>query len=114
MATERTIPGEVRIFLNHIYEFKKGVRNMVLYTMNREYEEFAVRRLENQNISYMIQKVGFFGKPECMEAIHHIIIRPLNKLTPEEGFILGAMLGYDICQQCKRYCGKKGGIKIAV
>ena len=68
MATERTIPGEVRIFLNHIYEFKKGVRNMVLYTMNREYEEFAVRRLENQNISYIIQKVGpnkinlFFGK----------------------------------------------------
>ena len=120
MATERTIPGEVRIFLNHIYEFKKGVRNMVLYTMNREYEEFAVRRLENQNISYMIQKVGpnkitlFFGKPECWGPIRHIIIRPLNKLTPEEDFILGAMLGYDICQQCKRYCGKKGGIKIAV
>ena len=120
MATVRTIPGVVRLFLNHIYEFKKGVRNMVLYTMNREYEEFAVRRLENQNISYMIQKVGpnkinlFFGKPECMEAIRHIIIRPLNKLTPEEDFILGAMLGYDICQQCKRYCGKKGGIKIAV
>ena len=25
---------------------------MVLYTMNREYTEFAIRRLENQNISY--------------------------------------------------------------
>lgn len=58
MATERIIPGEVRIFLNHIYEFKKGVRNMVLYTMNREYTEFAIRRLENQNISYTIQEVG--------------------------------------------------------
>ena len=57
MATERIIPGEVRIFLNHIYEFKKGVRNMVLYTMNREYTEFAIRRLENQNISYTIQEV---------------------------------------------------------
>ena len=34
-------------------------------------------------------------------------------LTPEEDFILGAMLGYDICQQCKRYCNKKGNIKIA-
>ncbi|KAA3689656.1 DUF2023 family protein [Bacteroides salyersiae] len=120
MATERIIPGEVRIFLNHIYEFKKGVRNMVLYTMNREYTEFAIRRLENQNISYTIQEVGtnkinlFFGKPECMEAIRHIITRPLNQLTPEEDFILGAMLGYDICQQCKRYCGKKESIKIAV
>ena len=86
---------------------------MVLYTMNREYTEFAIRRLENQNISYTIQEVGtnkinlFFGKPECMEAIRHIITRPLNQLTPEEDFILGAMLGYDICQQCKRYCGKK-------
>lgn len=46
MATERIIPGEIRIFLNHIYEFKKGVRNMVLYTMSREHEEFAIRRIE--------------------------------------------------------------------
>ena len=84
MATERIIPGEIRIFLNHIYEFKKGVRNMVLYTMSKEHEEFAIRRLKNQKISYMIQEVGnnkinlFFGKPECMEAMRHIIIRPLN------------------------------------
>lgn len=91
---------------------------MVLYTMNREYTEFAIRRLENQNISYTIQEVGtnkinlFFGKPECMEAIRHIITRPLNQLTPEEDFILGAMLGYDICQQCKRYCGKKKVLRL--
>ena len=98
MATERIIPGEIRIFLNHIYEFKKGVRNMVLYTMSREHEEFAIRRLKNQKISYMIQEV----------------IRPLNQLSAEEDFILGAMLGYDLCQQCKRYCNKKEGIKIAV
>ena len=49
MATERIIPGEIRIFLNHIYEFKKGVRNMVLYTMSKEHEEFAIRRLKNQS-----------------------------------------------------------------
>ena len=58
MATERIIPGEIRIFLNHNYEFKKGVRNMVLYTMSKEHEEFAIRRLKNQKISYMIQEVG--------------------------------------------------------
>lgn len=28
-------------------------------------------------------------------------------LTPEEDFILGAMLGYDICAQCERYCKRK-------
>ena len=120
MATERIIPGEIRIFLNHIYEFKKGVRNMVLYTMSKEHVEFAIRRLKNQKISYMIQEVGtnkinlFFGKAECMEAMRHIIIRPLNQLTAEEDFILGAMLGYDLCQQCKRYCSKKEDIKMAV
>ena len=37
----------------------------------------------------------------------------VNFFCPEEDFILGAMLGYDICQQCKRYCNKKGNIKIA-
>lgn len=31
---------------------------MVLYTMSREHEEFAIRRLKNQKISYMIQEVG--------------------------------------------------------
>ena len=108
MATERIIPGEIRIFLNHIYEFKKGVRNMVLYTMSKEHEEFAIRRLKNNKINL------FFGKPECMEAMRHIIIHPLNQLTAEEDFILGAMLGYDLCQQCKRYCSKKEGIKMAV
>lgn len=120
MATKRIIPGEIRIFLNHIYEFKKGIRNMVLYTMSKEHEDFAVRRLKNQNISYMIQEIStnkinlFSGKPECMEAMRHIITRPLNQLTAEEDFILGTMLGYDLCQQCKRYCNKKRGIKIAV
>jgi len=58
MAIERKVPGEIRIFLNHVYEFKKGVRNMVLYTMNKEHEAFAIRRLERQNISYLIQEVN--------------------------------------------------------
>ena len=48
MATKRIIPGEIRIFLNHIYEFKKGIRNMVLYTMSKEHEDFAVRRLRTK------------------------------------------------------------------
>lgn len=118
MATKRIIPGEIRIFLNHIYEFKKGIRNMVLYTMSKEHEDFAVRRLKNQNISYMIQEIStnkinlFSGKPECMEAMRHIITRPLNQLTAEEDFILGTMLGYDLCQQCKRYCNKKEVLRL--
>lgn len=36
-----------------------------------------------------------------------IVTRPLNLLTPEEDFMLGTMLGYDICAQCERYCERK-------
>lgn len=106
-------PPELKVFLNHIYEFKKGVRHLVLYTMNRRYEGFATKRLESQHISYLIQPVDptkinlFFGKEECIQAISHIATRPLNLLSPEEDFILGAMLGYDLCAQCERYCLRK-------
>ena len=106
-------PVELKVFLNHIYELKKGVRQMVLYTTNRKYEAFAVRRLKSQCIRFVIQPVDeerinlFFGKPECIDAIRMMVNRPLNLLTPEEDFILGAMLGYDICAQCERYCLRK-------
>ena len=31
-------PTELKVFMNHIYELKKGVRQMVLFTVNRKYE----------------------------------------------------------------------------
>lgn len=107
------LPEDMKVLVNHIYEFKKGVRRMVLFTFNKRYEQFAVTRLQHQNISYIIQPVGndrlnlFFGKKECLDAIRLMITKPLCKLTPEEDFILGAMLGYDICAQCERYCERK-------
>ncbi len=113
MQETNIVPGELKLFLNHIYEFKKGIRNMVLFTMNRKYEPFAVHRLTNQRIAFLKQDVDekkinlFFGKKECLDALRHIVNRPLNQLTPEEDFILGAMLGYDICKQCERYSGRK-------
>lgn len=106
-------PAEMKVFLNHIYEFKKGVRQMVLYTTNKKYEDIAVKRLTNQGIKFVVQQVDderinlFFGREECIDAIRVMVTRPLNQLTPEEDFILGAMLGYDICGQCKRYCDRK-------
>ena len=110
-------PVDLKVFSNHIYEFKKGVRQMVLYTVNRKYEDIAVKRLTRQHIKYVIQTVDdehinlFFGREECIEAIRMMVTKPLNKLTPEEDFILGAMLGYDICAQCKRYCSRKNRCK---
>lgn len=108
-----TIPAEMKVLMNHIYELQKGVRRMVLFTCNKKYGEQAVSRLESQGIPYILQPTGlqnlnvYFGRRECMEAIQFIVTRPLNQLTPEEDFILGAMLGYDICVQCERYCKRK-------
>ena len=107
------MPIDLKVLMNHIYEYKKGVRRMVLFTFNKKYESFAITRLERQNIDYIIQPVGndrlnlFFGKRECLDAIRMIVTKPLCQLTPEEDFILGAMLSYDICAQCERYCERK-------
>ena len=79
-------PVELKVFLNHIYELKKGVRQMVLYTTKRKYEDFAVKRLINQKINYIIQPVGndkinlFFGRKECINAIRFLVNQPLNRI----------------------------------
>ena len=117
MRTTTTIPTELKVLMNHIYELHKGVRHMVLFTCNKKYSEQTIQRLESQGIPYLLQPAGrqnqniYFGRRECLEAIRLIVTRPLNELTPEEDFILGAMLGYDICAQCERYCKRKNGCK---
>ena len=113
MQQAEILPADMKVLMNHIYELKKGVRNMVLFTFNKRYETYARTRLEHSGIAYIIQPVGndrlnlFFGKKQCLDAIRMMVNRPLNQLTPEEDFILGAMLGYDICAQCERYCERK-------
>jgi hypothetical protein len=113
MLQAEILPADMKVLMNHIYEFKKGVRNMILFTFNQRYKDYAEKRLQSNGISYIIQPVGndrlnlFFGKRECLDAIRMMVTRPLNQLTPEEDFILGAMLGYDICAQCERYCERK-------
>ena len=103
LQTNQTVlPSEIRVLMNHIYEYKKGVRRMILFTCNRRFEQQACRRLCNQSIDYVLQPAG--KDNECLDAIRLFVTRPLNELSPEEDFILGAMLGYDICAQCERYC----------
>lgn len=117
MRQTEIVPSNLRVFMEQVYQYKKGVRQMVLQTLNKQYEQAAVQRLRRQNIAYVLQSVGnncvnlFFGRKECIDAISLIVRRPLNELTAEEDFILGAMLGYDICIQCERYCKRKGSCR---
>ncbi|MCR5471631.1 MAG: DUF2023 family protein [Prevotella sp.] len=107
----------LKVLMNHIYELQKGVRQMVLFTCDKRYGDQTIERLESQGIPYVLQPAGqknlnvYFGRRECLEAIRIIVTRPLNQLTPEEDFILGTMLGYDLCAQCERYCKRKNGCK---
>lgn len=104
---------EMKVFMHHIYEFKKGVRRLVLCTMSLSCAHIMVERLKDQDIEYAMQVVSpqkvnlYFGMPACMRVVGTFIGRPLNELSPEEDFILGAMLGYDITQQCERYSQRK-------
>ena len=113
MTQAEACPIDMKVLMNHIYEYQKGVRRMVLFTFKKEYADFALRRLESQGIDYIVQPVGgdnlnlYFGRRECLDAIRLIVPRPLNQLSPEEDFILGALLGYDICMQCERYCKRR-------
>jgi hypothetical protein len=38
MAQTEIIPIDLKVLMNHIYEYKKGVRQMILFTMNKRYE----------------------------------------------------------------------------
>ena len=102
--------SEIRVFLHHIYEYKKGVRNLVLCTTNRYCANLIIERLRQNNINHILQDVYndkvnlYFGKEECLNVVRTFVSKPLNLLTPKEDFLLGIMLGYDITRQCERYC----------
>ncbi|MBR6250332.1 MAG: DUF2023 family protein [Bacteroidales bacterium] len=107
------VSAELMVLSNHIYEYKKGVRNLILFTLTNRQVSSAVEKLQRQNIDYIVQTIGsnnvniFFGKKECLDAIRMFVDRPLSMLSPEEDFILGALLGYDVCRQCERFCERK-------
>jgi len=100
-----------RIFSHHIYELKKGLRHLILFTTTEEHRLGIVQKLESHNIPYLIQPVAptstkinvFFGDQTCIDVLETFGSRYLSELTAEEDFMLGVMLGYDRVKQCERY-----------
>lgn len=103
---------DLKVFSHLIYEYEKGVRNLLLYTISAELLPLATQKLDNRAIEYIVKPVPnngcmniFFGRKECLQTLRQFLgERSLNTLSPEEDFILGALLGYDLCRQCERYC----------
>ena len=100
----------MQVFGHHVYEYRKGLRNLVLHTVSANDLEAAKHRLDVAEIEYQTYPVKdtgrmniFFGAKESVDVIRLIDKEDLNDYTPEEDFMLGTMLGYDRRQQCERY-----------
>ncbi len=107
--------NDLRVFNHHIYEYKKGLRNLILTTEKAKYRDVIEEKLQHNGISYIIHDIKgdkinvYFGADPCIEVVKTFSPK-LNKLTPEQDFILGIMLGYDRVKQCERYLKTKNKV----
>jgi hypothetical protein len=101
--------ASMQIFCHHIYEYQKGIRNLILHTTDESDRPHIEQWLKKHEISYKIMPVGngkinvFFGNELCISVIGKIKKDSLTAFTKEEDFILGIMLGYDRLKQCERF-----------
>ena len=104
---------EHRIFAHHLYEYEKGLRNLVLFTTTALSKDAIEERLKAKNINCHVQEVNgakvniFFGGKVCNDIVRCMSFKSVSDLTAEEDFILGVMLGYDRLKQCERYLKRK-------
>ncbi len=104
----------MRLFHHHVYEYSRGVRALILMTINRRELAVAQGKLEALGIEHFIQEVSpfkvnlFFGRLAFVAVARSFVTRPLNALTAEEDFMLGTLLGYDQEQQCRRFLVRSG------
>ena len=100
--------NDLRVFYHHIYEYKKGLRSLVLTTEKADNRWIIENKLQKEQIPYVINNINakninvFFGNRDCIRVVSTFDSR-LDKLTPEQDFMLGIMLGYDKILQCRRY-----------
>lgn len=98
----------MELFKNLIYEYKKGMRDLALYTCESDLVEEFIVILENMKIQYLFINLPknksnlFFGNPFCLEIVRRFSNKELSKLSPYEDFILGIMLGYSRNEQYHR------------
>lgn len=103
----------MKVFLHHIYEYKKGLRHLVLYTTRKTEEQLVCRKLDRFGIDYVIYDIGlgkinvFFGDRACVDVVRSFGKHNVADYSDEEDFMIGTMLGYDRLAQCERYLRRK-------
>ncbi len=92
-----------------LYEYKKGVRRLAMYTCSEAESAFHLKKLRNSGIAHVVSEVSngnvniFFGDCPCISIVESFGKKRLNDFDEKEDFILGVLLGYDITKQCERY-----------
>ena len=100
--------SDLKVFNHHIYEFKKGIRTLILTTEKSKHKDVIEERLKHEQIDYVIHDVDehkinvYFGEKPCVDVVKTLNPK-LSEHTPQEDFILGILLGYDKVKQCVRY-----------
>ncbi|MCW2274845.1 DUF2023 family protein [Rhodoblastus acidophilus] len=109
----------LRLLHHHVYEYGRGVRALFLMTLTRTELTRALDRMAKLGIDHFVQEVCpakanlFFGRRAFVDVARSLATRSLNLLTPEEDFMLGALLGYDREQQCLRYLARRQRVALA-
>lgn len=113
-SCKNKVSADIQILIHHIYEYKKGIRNLVLHTMKSSDVAYAQAQLDKNGIAYCFQTVTekkvnvFFGRAECVAIVKTFANSSLSDISDELDFMLGVMLGYDRMQQCERFIKRKG------
>lgn len=101
------------VLCHHIYEYNKGLRNLVLHTAPFADSKNIEKKLRTEGIPYLLCENGnnkinvFFGSRTCIEILKGFDIGSLSELSDEQDFMLGIMLGYARLMQCDRYLRRK-------
>lgn len=110
--------NDLKVFKHHIYEYKKGIRALILTTEKAKHKDAIENRLKQEKIDYVIHELPnkktinvYFGDKPCVDVVKTFNPK-LNKITPEQDFMLGIMLGYDRVKQCLRYLDFKKNNKL--
>lgn len=105
----------MKVFSDHLFEYRKGLRNLILHTTLAANRAPIEARLEKHGVDYVVYPLSngrinvFFGAGECVETVRVIGKACLTDYSPEEDFVLGIMLGYDRLAQCRRYLVRREG-----
>lgn len=102
----------MHILSHSIYEIRKGVRKMAMVTLHSDQLIGVEERLLRADIPYLVLRTSgrqvniLLGAAECIATLRSFGEENLCRFSPEQDFILGVLLGYDLNQQCQRYLGK--------